>query len=108
MRRILFFLLFTAASSMAFAQETTENLPPPQVDVSEADTPIDPEITILEEEDRTVYEYRDNDGRLYMVKIVPNVGQPYYLLDTDGDGELDIRSNDPREVAVNMWEIFRW
>lgn len=107
MRRALFCLVIMTASATLCAQPVTENVPPPQVNV-DPQSPVDPDITILEEEDRTVYEYRDNDGRLYMVKIVPKVGKPYYLLDTDGDGELDIRSNDPREVAVNMWEIFRW
>ncbi len=78
------------------------------MNVDTSQSPVDPEISILEEEDRVVYEYRDNSGRLYMVKVVPKVGKPYYLLDTDGDGELDLRQNDPRKVAVNMWEIFRW
>jgi hypothetical protein len=90
------------------SQESGETPPPPQVDVTDPETPVDPDISILEEEDRTVYEYRDNSGRLYMVKVVPKVGKPYYLLDTDGDGELDMRASDPRKVAVNMWELLRW
>ena len=82
--------------------------PPPQVDASGAESPVDPDITILEEEDRVLYEYRDNESRLYMVKVVPSVGRPYYLLDTDGDGEPDVRQDDPRKVAVNLWELLRW
>ena len=82
--------------------------PPPQVDTRGAESPVDPDITILEEEDRVLYEYRDNEGRLYMVKVVPSVGRPYYLLDTDGDGEPDVRQDDPRKVAVNLWELLRW
>ena len=76
------------AAPVAFAQEAADAPPPPPpVDVAGAESPVDPEITIVEEEDKTVYEYRDNTGRLYMVKVIPKKGRPYYLLDTDGDGE---------------------
>lgn len=98
------FLATTAVS----AQETAEAPPPPPVDVAGAESPVDPEITILEEEDKTIYEYRDNTGQLYMVKVVPKKGRPYYLLDTDGDGELDTQQYDPRQVAVQLWELLRW
>lgn len=107
MRRYPLFFLVPLFVSVAYAEEA-ETPPPPQVDVTDAETPVDPDISILEEEDRTVYEYRDNSGRLYMVKVVPKVGKPYYLLDTDGDGEFDMRATDPRKVAVNMWELLRW
>ena len=100
--------LLVLAVPTAHSQESGAAPPPPEVDATDAGTPVDPDISILEEEDRTVYEYRDNSGRLYMVKIVPRVGKPYYLLDTDGDGEFDMRTSDPRKVAVNMWELLRW
>ncbi len=50
-----------------------------------------PDITLIEGEDRTVYEYRQS-GHLRMVKIVPRFGKPYYLVPldpTDGFGDLD-------------------
>ena len=99
--------VLVAAPAVVSAQEPGE-APPPPVDVAGAESPVDPEITILEEEDRTVYEYRDNTGQLYMVKVVPKKGRPYYLLDTDGDGELDTEQYDPRQVAVQLWELLRW
>lgn len=42
-----------------------------------------PDVTIIEGEERTIYEYRQN-GNLRMVKIVPNWGKPYYLYPRDG------------------------
>ena len=50
-----------------------------------------PDITIIADDDRTVYEYRQN-GLLRIVKIIPSFGRPYYLVPADetrGFGNLD-------------------
>jgi len=107
MRAILIAFAFLVFCTPVVAQTGEDAPPPPQVDVSDTD-PVDPDITILEEEDRVIYEYRSSEGQLLMVKVVPKQGKPYYLLDTDGDGELDTQQYDPRHVAVQMWELFRW
>ncbi|MFA7388270.1 MAG: DUF2782 domain-containing protein, partial [Thiohalobacteraceae bacterium] len=69
---------------------------------------LEPEVTIIRRDDRTVEEYRIN-GQLYMIKVTPSKGYPYYLVDADGDGELESRRNelDPR-ILVPSWVIFRW
>ena len=41
-----------------------------------------PDITIIQEEDRTVHEYRQG-GVLRMVQIIPTWGKPYYLVPRD-------------------------
>lgn len=41
-----------------------------------------PDVTIIEEEERTVFEYRQG-GVLRMVRIVPDWGKPYYLVPRD-------------------------
>ncbi len=41
-----------------------------------------PDVTIIQEEDRTVHEYRQG-GVLRMVRIVPAWGKPYYLVPRD-------------------------
>lgn len=41
-----------------------------------------PDVTIVEEEDRTVMEYRQN-GYLRMIRVVPSIGKPYYLVPRD-------------------------
>ena len=43
----------------------------------------EPDVTIRQEGDRTVEEYRVN-GFLYAVKITPKVGKPYFLVRADG------------------------
>jgi hypothetical protein len=68
---------------------------------------IEPEVTIIKKEEGTIYEYRIN-GMLYMVKVEPQVGPPYYLVDRDGDGEFDSRSTDPTKISVPQWILLRW
>ena len=53
-----------------------------------------------------VHEYRAN-GRLYMVKVVPTRGYPYYLYDADGNGSLESRQ-DRLEPVIPRWVIHRW
>jgi hypothetical protein len=43
-----------------------------------------------------------------MVKITPRKGRPYYLMDLDGDGEMDVREEDPAQIVVPQWILFRW
>ena len=44
-----------------------------------------------------------------MIKVIPDIGPPYYFRDYDGDGKLEARSNDlDRGSHVNMWKILEW
>ena len=67
-----------------------------------------PDITITRKGEDTIQEYRRN-GKLYMVKIIPQIGPAYYMLDTNGDGEMDVKKNDiDKNTRINMWNIFNW
>ena len=92
--------------------------PPPIPPEDGADVPIPPKIqgeqieptvTIREEEDRMIEEYRFN-GQVYMVKITPKGGIPYYYIDTDGDGtlELDMDQQALNPVQPVYWKIKEW
>ena len=49
------------------------------------------------------------NGLLYMVKIIPGIGPPYYLIDGDGDGYLESRYNNLEPgIMVPQWMIYRW
>jgi hypothetical protein len=87
-----------------------EDIPEPPVlpDPVESGEPIEPQVTIIQRDDATVEEYRVN-GVLYMIKIIPVVGPAYYLVDRDGDGQLESRVNDvTRDIPVPQWLIFSW
>ncbi len=115
--------LLTALAALAlpgFAAATDDAPPPPPLALPEerpqppagapAGEGIEPEVTIIHRKDRTVEEYRVN-GRLYMIKVIPAKGAPYYLKDTDGDGDLDTRSDasDLEPVQqIPTWVIFSW
>ncbi len=68
----------------------------------------EPEVTIIQREHDTIEEYRIQ-GRLYMIRVVPRRGVPYYLVDTDGDGHLETRRNEMTEdLLIPNWTLFRW
>jgi Protein of unknown function (DUF2782) len=69
---------------------------------------LEPDVTIVQKKDATIEEYRLN-GRLYMVKVVPVIGKPYYLVDKDGDGLMESKmSNLYNDPVVPQWVIFSW
>ena len=50
-----------------------------------------PDVTLIASEERMVYEYRQS-GQLRMIKVVPKLGKPYYLVPYDrtrGFGDLE-------------------
>lgn len=106
--------LFT---SPLLAQEDLEKPPPiPPADTEDVPIPpkiqdelLEPTVTIREEDDRMIEEYR-LDGRVYMVKVTPKGGIPYYYVDTDGDGqlELDMDQRALNPVQPVHWKIKEW
>lgn len=100
-------ILLGLLAAPLLAQESVVE-PPPPPPVLQSGEPLEPEVTIIKDEKKTVYEYRIN-GQLYMVKVEPKVGKPYYFLDSDGDGQLDVHeTGKPSNAAVNQWILFRW
>jgi hypothetical protein len=69
---------------------------------------IAPAVTVREHENRTVEEYRVNN-RLYMVKVTPVIGAPYYLVDQDGSGDMAWHRGSGRvEQSVPQWTLMSW
>lgn len=67
-----------------------------------------PDITITRKQKETVTEYSVN-GRVYMVKISPKDAPAYYMIDTDGDGNLETRRSDlERGMNIPQWLLFSW
>ena len=105
MHRYLMILL--VALALPVAAQRLEPLPePPPMPEGATDEALEPEVTILKRGEDQVEEYRIK-GRLYMVKVTPPHGVPYYLVDQKGDGVMVRQDGKPR-VAVPMWVIGTW
>lgn len=107
-------MLFAPASLVA--QEDLEKPPEiPPIDAQEKPLPpkvqdeqVEPTVTIREAEQGRVEEYSLN-GQVYMVKITPKVGAPYYYIDTDGDGNLETSPAKGLEpVRPVYWKVKEW
>ena len=87
--------------------EAVPEAPEPPLPVQSGET-MEPDITIIRKGKKTIQEYR-RSGRLYMIKVIPDIGPPYYFIDNDGDGKMDVRRNDlDRGSDINMWKILEW
>ena len=79
---------------------------PPPIPAGVTEEDFEPEVTIIKRGEDTVEEFRHN-GKLYMVKVTPPHGVPYYLVDRKGDGVFERETADPK-LSVPMWVIKRW
>ena len=104
MNPVLITLLLWLMIGVAAAADSEGDIPPPPQIESEG---LEPEVTIIQKDQETVYEYRVN-GAVYMVKIQPKAGPAYYLLDLDGDGVMDTQEGDPAKIVVPQWVLLRW
>jgi len=78
------------------------------LDLSVHSDDIAPSVTLREHENRMVEEYRVNN-QLYMVKVTPTVGAPYYLVDEDGSGDMAWHRGSGRvEQTVPQWTLMSW
>lgn len=63
------------------------------------------DVEIIEGEERTIYEYRQN-GILTMIKIVPKKGRAYYMVPADGAPHYE--SLDHKKRLYPQWVILEW
>lgn len=107
--RLLSLLLLSGFSLAAFAAKPVpDNLeplpPPPAMDGAPDDEPA---VTIIKQTEQTVEEFRAG-GRLYMIKITPKVGKPYYMVDDRGDGKFSRQESLDSGVRPPRWVIHRF
>lgn len=105
----MFCLLLLAGYSFAtYAVEPPPNLepleevePPPTITNEEK-----PEITVVKKNGETIEEYRIN-GQLYMMKVTPAHGKPYYMHKEDQEGGWLMDGPNP-PLIIPKWTIFRF
>ncbi|HUP93284.1 MAG TPA: DUF2782 domain-containing protein [Burkholderiales bacterium] len=81
--------------------------PPPPPPGFEPDPALEPQVTIQRRGSETVEEFRVN-GRLYMVKVTPAHGVPYYLIDDVGRGDFSRRDSYDTGTRPPMWVIHQF
>lgn len=110
MRRLsLIALLLLSCSAMADTQ-TAKPAPaevpePPALPAGVSDDPsFEPEVTITEQKGEKHEEYKIH-GRVYMIKVTPKSGKPYYLVDEKGDGRFSRQESTDSGIRVPLWVI---
>lgn len=78
---------------------------PPTDSAAEPDT-FEPEVTITTRGDTTYEEHRAN-GKVFMIKVTPKHGKPYYLIDEEGAGQFRRSDMEPK-IAIPRWIIKSW
>lgn len=107
MKRHLIASILGSAAAAVSAQPAPYPEPPSLPPASYQGETVEPDVTIIETERGMIYEYRVN-GQLYMVKVQPPVGPPYFLLDTNGDGLMDVEQDRVWNNAVPQWLLHSW
>jgi hypothetical protein len=111
MRFIAAAMLCLALSALAQTPQKPKDLqplpeaPPPPPPAS--DSPLVPEVTIIKRGQETVEEFRVH-GRLYMIKVTPSHGVPYYLVDDAGQGKFVRHDGLENPVKVPMWILLEF
>lgn len=95
-------LCVTAAEKEPKAPKT----PPPDQKILQ-NPDAQPEVNIVPGSHGRIQEYRIH-GQLYMIKVSPKKGYPYYLIDSDGDGDMDRRRELAPQGWIPSWVLKKW
>ncbi|WP_036266246.1 DUF2782 domain-containing protein [Methylobacillus glycogenes] len=96
---------------IAFAADIPKDLeplpeaPPPPAGM-EGENP-EPEVTITKKGADTIEEYRIN-GELYMMKVTPATGVPYYLTKDDQNAGWARSEGVGAPISIPKWVLFRF
>ena len=92
------------AQTKPAAQPIPEPPPPPGF---ELDPALEPQVTIRKRGEDTVEEYR-LAGKLYMIKVTPPGGRPYFMIDERGDGKFARQEAHDTGLRPPMWVIHQF
>ncbi len=100
----------------AFAQAPAKGLeplpdipPPPKLSTAPApDDDEGPQVTIRQDGENKVEEYRTKSGKVYAVRVTPRIGKPYVLVDPDGKGTMTNAGEINGGVKAPQWTLFEF
>jgi Protein of unknown function (DUF2782) len=114
MQKLKFFVLLLSVLLMphaVFAAKVPDNLepleevPPPPKVVDGEPLEGEPQVTIRKKGKETIEEYSVN-GQVYMMKVTPEHGVPYYLHKEEDGGWVNDGPNKP--LSIPSWILFRF
>ncbi len=88
-----------AAPQKETKEKTDDQVPREDLEPGPGDAPV-----VIKKDSVTIEEYRVG-GKLYMIKITPKNGRPYYLIDDRGDGKFARQEGLDSGVRVPQWVI---
>lgn len=106
---LLLLAVVPALALAAAAPTTTRDVPipdkkppPPGKDAAA------PTVTIRSTDNGDLVEEYREGGKVFMVRVTPKHGKPYYLYDDDRNGRLDRTDADKASVSPVYWTIYEW
>lgn len=107
----LLLLIAVMSGTAAYAQNkpATQPIPepPPPPPGYELDPAAEPQVTIRKRGEDIIEEYRIG-GKLYMIKVTPPNGRPYYMIDERGDGKFARQESHDSGIRPPMWVIHQF
>ncbi|MDP5238839.1 DUF2782 domain-containing protein [Uliginosibacterium sp. 31-16] len=109
LRLILLASTLSLACSLATAQKREPLPEPPPAPPSALPDlgGVEPEVTIRNRGGDRYEEYRVN-GQLYMIKITPRIGKPYYLVSKERGAGFERINDLDRARWIPQWVLFEW
>lgn len=87
--------------------EPVPDVPPPPPGSSNIGDASEPVVTIRQEGDNKIEEFRIN-GRHYATRVTPKGGKPYLLVDPDGKGHMNPVDDVPARLRPPQWTLFQF
>lgn len=104
MKKTAFAAALALTAQLAIAQKL-EPIPDPPAPPGVTDE--EPDVTIRQRGEDRYEEYRVR-GQLYMIKVSPRVGKPYYLVSREKGGAFERVDDLDRARTVTQWVLFKW
>ncbi len=104
MKKNIFAAALALTAHLSFAQklEPIPDPPPPPGAAEE-----EPDITIRQRGEDRNEEYR-RGGQLYMIKVTPRIGKPYYLVSRERGGAFERVDDLDRARTFTQWILLKW
>jgi len=101
-------LLAISAIGISQAEEKAVEVPPPPLipEGFDEEDSMQADVVIRKGKDKVIEEYRIN-GQLYMVRITPKKGKPYYIRYPEGEKGRVIRK-ELDDINTPFWKLFEW